>query len=119
MGRQGLFGRDCYETVVSFTAHIELHRGSHGEGSVVKIKKRKIEVKDESSLPPVVGLFESFTSELRVVKELMEKLPQGPGESYVGPRSYVPQSDFDAYLVDQRKQKAQLANLEKGYASLA
>ncbi|KAK6775920.1 hypothetical protein RDI58_026921 [Solanum bulbocastanum] len=81
-------------------------------------KRSKIEVKDKSPLPPVVGPLESFTSELRVLKEFVEKLPQGLGESYMGPRSYVPQIDFDAYLVDQRKQKAQLSNLEKAYASL-
>ncbi|KAL3330165.1 hypothetical protein AABB24_034161 [Solanum stoloniferum] len=47
------------------------------------------------------------------------KLPQGSGESSSGLVSYVPQSEFDAYFKDQRKQKAQLANLEKAYADLA
>uniref|UniRef100_M1DX14 Uncharacterized protein n=1 Tax=Solanum tuberosum TaxID=4113 RepID=M1DX14_SOLTU len=58
----------------------------------------------------VGGDFESFASELRVVKELVAKQSQGPGESSVGTKSYVPQSEFDA---------SQFANLEKAYASLA
>ncbi|KAK6773809.1 hypothetical protein RDI58_029048 [Solanum bulbocastanum] len=96
-----------------------------GEGLVVKSKKMKIDsdksvhVEDDSPIPPAVGLFEPLASELRVVQELVAKLPQGPGESSAGTRSYVPQSEFDAYLSDQGKQKYQLANLEKAYASLA
>ncbi|KAH0706094.1 hypothetical protein KY285_012248 [Solanum tuberosum] len=82
----------------------------------VEVEKRKIDyvksvhVEDDSLLPPVGGDFESFASELRVVKELVAKQSQGPGESSVGTKSYVPQSEFDA---------SQFANLEKAYASLA
>ncbi|KAH0773514.1 hypothetical protein KY290_010651 [Solanum tuberosum] len=53
------------------------------------------------------------------MKKLVAKLMQGPGESSSRPISYVPQSKFDAYLKDQRKQKSQLTNLEKAYTSLA
>ncbi|KAG5571243.1 hypothetical protein H5410_061009 [Solanum commersonii] len=90
-----------------------------GEGLVVKIKKMKIDydksvhVVDDSPMHPVVGPFYSLASELRVVQELVEKLPQGTSESSAGPRSYVPQSEFDAYLSDQGKQKSQLANLRR------
>ncbi|KAH0730013.1 hypothetical protein KY289_001201 [Solanum tuberosum] len=96
-----------------------------GEGLVVKSKKRKIEsgksghVDDDSPRTLVVGPFESLASELRVVKELVAKPPQGPSESSTGTRYYVPQIEFDAYLIDQRKQKAQLANFEKAYVSLS
>ncbi|KAK6775731.1 hypothetical protein RDI58_026732 [Solanum bulbocastanum] len=96
-----------------------------GEVSMVKIKKRKIHsiksvnVEDDSPMSPVVGPFEYLTSELRVVKESMAKLPQGLGESSAGPRSYVPQCKFDAYISDKRKQKSQLGNLKNAYASLA
>ncbi|KAH0709288.1 hypothetical protein KY284_010715 [Solanum tuberosum] len=82
----------------------------------VEVEKRKIDyvksvhVEDDSLLPPVGGDFESLASELRVVKELVAKQSQGPGESSVGTKSYVPQSEFDA---------SQFANLEKAYASLA
>ncbi|KAG5590229.1 hypothetical protein H5410_040743 [Solanum commersonii] len=74
---------------------------------------------DDSPIPPVLGPFESLASELKIMKEIMTRLPQGPGESYFEPRSYVLQSEFDAYLIDHRKQKSQLLNLEKAYAGLA
>ncbi|KAH0745716.1 hypothetical protein KY285_007373 [Solanum tuberosum] len=53
------------------------------------------------------------------MKDIMTKLSQGPGESSTKSVSYVSQHKFDAYLSNQRKKKAQLANLEKAYTSLA
>ncbi|KAH0706004.1 hypothetical protein KY285_010536 [Solanum tuberosum] len=91
-----------------------------GKGTVVKIKKRKIDsskyvhVDDDSPIPPVLGPFESLASELNIVKEIVARLPQGPGESSSGPRSYVPQSEFDAYLIDQRKQKSSTCKFGEG-----
>ncbi|KAK6782020.1 hypothetical protein RDI58_019816 [Solanum bulbocastanum] len=67
-----------------------------GEGMVVKSKKRKVDsrksihVDDDSSTPPIVGLFESLESESCIVKEIVT-----------------------------RKQNTQLTNLEKAYAGLA
>ncbi|KAH0644970.1 hypothetical protein KY284_032854 [Solanum tuberosum] len=73
-------------------------------GTNVKSKKKKddsgksIHVEEDSPIPPVLGPFESLASELKIVKDIVTKLPQGS---------------------DQRKQKARLANLEKAYADLA
>ncbi|KAH0722620.1 hypothetical protein KY290_005270 [Solanum tuberosum] len=96
-----------------------------GKGTVVKIKKRKVDsdksmhiVKDDSPTPPIVVPFESLTSELWILKELVTRLLQRSSDSSSGPVSYFLQSEFHAYLKDQRKQKAQLANLDKAYASL-
>ncbi|KAH0642234.1 hypothetical protein KY290_033830 [Solanum tuberosum] len=94
-------------------------------GTDVKSKKKKVDsgksihVEEDFPIPPVLGPFESLASELKIVKDIVTKLPQGSGESSSGPVSYVPQSEFDAYFKDQRKQKARLANLEKAYADLA
>ncbi|KAH0746080.1 hypothetical protein KY285_007737 [Solanum tuberosum] len=60
----------------------------HGEGTILKIKKRKVD-------------------------------SGRPGESSTKSVSYVFQHEFDAYLSNQKKQKAQLANLEKAYTGLA
>ncbi|KAK6782255.1 hypothetical protein RDI58_020051 [Solanum bulbocastanum] len=93
------------------------------KGHDVKSKKKKVDseksihVEEDSPIPPVLDPFESLASELKIVKDLVT--PQGLGESSSGPVSYVPQSEFDAHFKDQRKHKAQLANLEKAYADLA
>ncbi|KAG5591041.1 hypothetical protein H5410_041555 [Solanum commersonii] len=94
-------------------------------GTNVKRKKKKddsgksIHVEEDSPIPPVLGPFESLASELKIVKDIVTNLSQGSGESSSRPVSYVPQSEFDAHFKDQKKQKAQLANLEKAYADLA
>lgn len=40
------------------------------------------------------------------MKKIVVRLYQGLGESLSRPRSYVPESEFDAYLIYQRKQKS-------------
>ncbi|KAK6782130.1 hypothetical protein RDI58_019926 [Solanum bulbocastanum] len=70
------------------------------------------------NVPGTVTKVKILCSDFKV-EEIVTKLHQGSGEWSSGPVSYVPQSEYYAYLKDQRKQKAQLANLEKAYASLA
>lgn len=75
---------------------------------VAKIKKNKVDsfkfvhVENDSSIPPVVGPFESLATKLKIVKDIVMRLPQRPSEAYFEPISYVLQSDFDAYLVNRR-----------------
>ncbi|KAG5571663.1 hypothetical protein H5410_061429 [Solanum commersonii] len=66
----------------------------HGEGTLIKSKKRKVDSGKS------VHVEDNFPI---------------PSTANI----YVPQSEFDAYLKDQRKQKSQLTNLEKAYTSLA
>ncbi|KAG5610028.1 hypothetical protein H5410_021309 [Solanum commersonii] len=68
---------------------------------------------------PILGPFESLASQLWIVKKIVSWLPQGPGESSVEPRSFVPQSEFYGYVRDQRNQKAQFASFKNSYARLA
>ncbi|KAH0776311.1 hypothetical protein KY290_007722 [Solanum tuberosum] len=60
-------------------------------------------VEEDSHIPPVLGAFESLASELKITKEIVTKLSQGPGESSTKLVSYVSQHEFDAYLSNQRK----------------
>ncbi|KAG5615483.1 hypothetical protein H5410_015307 [Solanum commersonii] len=75
------------------------------EGTVVKIKKRKIDL--------------VLASELKIMKEIVMRLPQRSGESSSKPVSQVLQYESYSYLRDQRKQKAQVDKLEKAYIGLA
>ncbi|KAG5595495.1 hypothetical protein H5410_036727 [Solanum commersonii] len=81
-----------------------------GKGSVLKSRRRKID-SDKSvhadydyPIAPNLGSFQVFSKS---------------GESSSKKISFVPQSQFDADLIDQRKQEAQLPNLDKVYAGLA
>ncbi|KAH0682722.1 hypothetical protein KY290_021320 [Solanum tuberosum] len=97
----------------------------HCEGTILKIKKRKVDsgmsihVEEDSAIAMVLRPFESLAIELKMVKEIVMNLPQGLGESSSGPVSYSPQHEFDGYLSYQRKQRGHIASLKKAYASLA
>ncbi|KAK6780231.1 hypothetical protein RDI58_022415 [Solanum bulbocastanum] len=68
-----------------------------GEGTPTNIKKRKMEswkvlcIEVGSTRPSTARLFETLAEELRVVQELVTKLPQGLGETFVGHNSSIPQ----------------------------
>ncbi|KAH0738178.1 hypothetical protein KY290_036883 [Solanum tuberosum] len=53
------------------------------ESTMVKSKKRKIDVgtsvqvEEDFPIPPILGPYESLASELKNVKEIVTKLPQG------------------------------------------
>ncbi|KAH0764993.1 hypothetical protein KY285_000864 [Solanum tuberosum] len=48
---------------------------------------KALSIEAGSSRPSAVGPFESLAEELRVVRELATKLPQGPGETSAGHNS--------------------------------
>ncbi|KAH0765009.1 hypothetical protein KY285_000880 [Solanum tuberosum] len=48
---------------------------------------KALSIEAGSSRPSAVGPFESLAEELRVVRELATKLPQGPSETSAGPNS--------------------------------
>ncbi|KAG5605904.1 hypothetical protein H5410_027396 [Solanum commersonii] len=85
-----------------------------GEGAMLKSKMRRVNsckcvhVEDETPTTLFVGHFESLASEFWILKDIVMWLPEGSGESSSGPRSYVSQSEFDAYIIYQRKQKVKL-----------
>ncbi|KAH0639421.1 hypothetical protein KY290_036688 [Solanum tuberosum] len=56
---------------------------------------KSVHVEDDSPIPSIMGPFTSLANKI-----------------------LLPQREFDASLSDQRKQKPQLVNLEKAYASL-
>lgn len=97
----------------------------HGEGTTSKSRKRKIQLgksmDDELNVcrPFSAGLFEEISSHMRIVKELVSKLPQGPSESSTNPYSYVIQSDYDKLLEDKKAQWSTISRLEWAYNSLA
>lgn len=76
-------------------------------------------VEENYPIPPVYRPFKLLSSELKIVKEIVTRLPQRPGESSSGPVSYVPQHEFNFYLRDQMKCKSQSKNLDKAYTGVS
>lgn len=71
-----------------------------GDGTTTKSKRRKVDsgkslsVEESSTRPSMVGPFESLGNDLRVVRDLVKKLPQGPGDPFGERHSFVPQKSL-------------------------
>ncbi|KAG5590102.1 hypothetical protein H5410_040616 [Solanum commersonii] len=67
-----------------------------GEGTMVKIKKRKVDssmsvhMEDDFPAPLVVESFDSLACEWWIIKEIVLRLPQGSGDSSFESVSYLP-----------------------------
>lgn len=85
----------------------------------MKPKKSKIFSSSQGSLPSssVGGPFAVINEEMRVIRELVAGLPQGPGESSWGSAN-ISKDDFQKYINDQKKKGDHLKALEKAYREL-
>ena len=64
------------------------------------------------------GAFELLENHITIIRELVSKLPQGPGEGS-GSTSSIARHEYDAHMDIHKKQQGQLSHLEKAYADLA
>ncbi|KAF3612871.1 hypothetical protein FXO38_36569 [Capsicum annuum] len=95
-----------------------------GEGDLGQGKKRKMDSKKSSQhdmgscRPSSVNPLDNISGQIREVRELVSRLPQGPGEPSTTRHSYMTPSDYDIYCEEQKKQGATIFGLKRAYAAL-
>lgn len=95
------------------------------EGALRRINKRKVDlersVEDDvdSYRPSTAGPIDEISFDMRVIKELVSKFPQGLGESSTNGHSYVARSNYEKLLKGYKKKGATVANIDRAYSSLA
>lgn len=76
------------------------------EGSLSKEKERKVDLgmsvddKINSYRPFLVGSFEENSSEMRLVLELVSRLPTWLGQSFIACHSYIAQNNYERFHAD-------------------
>nr|XP_033515315.1 uncharacterized protein LOC117279819 [Nicotiana tomentosiformis] len=60
-----------------------------------------------------------LSEKMRLIRDLVAGLPQGPGGTSEGPCACISKKTFQKYLDDQKKQGYHLKKLEKAYTDLA
>lgn len=93
-----------------------------GKGDPGQSKRRKIDLgkliieESESCRPSTTGNLEDIGVDIRVIKELVPRLPKGPREPPTRRHSYVSHSEYEKYQEDQKKKKATVSKLERAYS---
>lgn len=101
--QEGRSRETCYRYVGASRPRI-FQLKIQGEGVHGQSKKRKVDLRKstleyiKSYRPTLTNPFYEILGEMRVIKELVSRLPQGPKESSTSRHSYVGQSIYEIYL---------------------